>query len=306
MDRSVTALPRTVKLAYVTDRGFLNPTLVSVWSLQRHLKEPAELHVWGDGLDAADWVNVERVAAENPQVTLICRDISSGYLEGAHGPQSYISAATMGRLFIPSLIDGYVLYIDGDTLVTGDVSRLFALDLGSAYAGVVRDYTVTHWLADTKGRTPARADRLAEIGGFMAPVPTQDYFNAGVMLLNCDAIRAEPEMMQRVMDVIAASACSHGDQDHLNALFGGNVVQLDPGWNASWGRIRKHRDHLSQSGTTPGAAMPGGTEILHYHGPEKPWRDARGDFWSSRGRATLTYRRALRDFLRKYPELKPT
>ena len=154
---------RTIKIAYVTDRSFLEPTLVSIWSLLRHLNGPAELHLWGDGLNAADWTNVRKIMSDSPQVALHCMDISSGYLEGAYGPQGYISAATMGRLYIPSKIDGYVLYIDGDTLVTGDVAPLFRLDLGKAYAGVVRDYTVAHWLADRKGRTRARDDRLTEI-----------------------------------------------------------------------------------------------------------------------------------------------
>ena len=296
---------RTIKIAYVTDRSFLEPTLVSIWSLLRHLNGPAELHLWGDGLNAADWTNVRKIVSDSPQVALHCMDISSGYLEGAYGPRGYISAATMGRLYIPSKIDGYVLYIDGDTLVTGDVAPLFRLDLGKAYAGVVRDYTVAHWLADRKGRTRARDDRLTEIRQMMDAVPAGDYFNAGVMLLNCNALRDEPHMLQRMMDVVAASACSHGDQDHLNTLFRGNVVQLDLGWNASWGRIRKHRAHLACSRTSAVGAMPCGTRIMHYHGPEKPWRQSGRDFWSSRGRATVTYLRALRRFLRKHPDLRP-
>ena len=298
-------MQRPVKIAYVTDRGFLGPTLVSAWSLQENLSGPAELHFWGNGLQEDDWATVRRVVSKNPQLDLICKDISSGYLEGAYGPQDYISAATMGRLFIPRLIDGYVLYIDGDTLVTGNVARLFELDIGDAYAGVVRDYTVTHWLADRKGLTQARATRLSEIGAFMHPTPPSDYFNAGVMLFNCDAIRAEPELLKRVCDVEEASARSHGDQDHLNALFHEKLVQLDPVWNASWGRLGKHRKHLSRCGARAEGAMPGNTEILHYHGPEKPWRDARAGLLSSRGRATLIYRRALRRFGEQYPELMP-
>lgn len=304
MGLSLSAKARTVKVAYVTDRDFLRPTLVSVWSLLRHLRSPAELHVWGNGLEPDDWAEVRKVVAENPRVALHCKDISNGYLDGAHGPQNYISAATMGRLFIPALIDGYVLYIDGDTLVTGDVSPLFDLDLGAAHAGVVRDYSVAHWLADGDGAA-ARRDQLAEIRRFMDPEPPEEYFNAGVLLLNCDGLRAQPELLARVKDVIAASACSHGDQDHLNALFRGSVVQLDLAWNASWGRTAKHRRFLARSGTPVQGVLPGSPVILHYHGPEKPWRGARWDLWSSRGRATLTYRRALRRFLRRFPHLKP-
>lgn len=296
---------RPIKIAYVTDRDFLRPTLVSVWSVLRHLKGPAELHLWGSGLEAGDWADVEAVCKDNPRVTLIRKDLSGEDLDGAHGPKSYISAATMGRLLIPRLIDGYVLYIDGDTLVTGDVSPLFALDLGTAYAGVVRDYTVSHWLADTDAKSTERGTRLPEIKQLMDPASSSDYFNAGVLLLNCDALQAQPDLLSRIEDVAAASACSHGDQDHLNALFRNNVMHLDLAWNASWARLRKHRDFLARTGTPTHGVLPGAPTIIHYHGPEKPWRDSRWDFWSSRGRATMAYRRDLRAFLRQHPHLMP-
>lgn len=290
-----------VRIVYVTDRGFLKPTLVSVWSLLRHLSGPAELHVWGVGLTPEDWRDVERVAAANPAVTLTGRDIGAGYLEQARGPKDYISATTMGRLFIPRLIEGRALYIDGDTLVTGDVSPLFALDLGGALAGVVRDYSVAHWLSEAK---PGDA-RVTKLAAIMQGAPQTDYFNAGVLLLDCDAIRARPELLAAVEDVVSASACEHGDQDHLNALLHGKVVQLDLAWNASWGRLRRHRGFLAKTGTPTRGMLPGAPVILHYHGPEKPWRKPRWDLWSSRGRATLAYRRVLRAFLAAYPDLRP-
>ncbi|MBZ4690017.1 MAG: lipopolysaccharide 3-alpha-galactosyltransferase [Cereibacter sp.] len=297
--------PRPVKVVYITDQGFLRPTLVSVWSLLRHLRGPAELHVWGVGLAPQDWRNVERVAAVNPAAELICKDIGAGYLEKAHGPKAYISATTMGRLFIPRLIEGYALYIDGDTLVVGDVSVLFEVDLGENYAGVIRDYSVSHWLADPSAAPGERERRLAEVSRIMQPALASDYFNAGVLLLNCDAIRARPELMTRMEDVVVASACDHGDQDHLNSLFDGRVTHLDLAWNASWGRLRKPRDYLLKAGSPQHGLLPGAPVIVHYHGPNKPWRDWRWDIWSSRGKATLGYRRALRKFVRTFPDLRP-
>lgn len=301
----VPALPRMVKVVYVTDREFLRPTLVSVWSLLQTLTGPAELHIWGSGFDPGDWAEVEQVVAGHDQVILRCKDISSGYLDGAHGPTDYISAATMGRLFIPRLIDGYVLYIDGDTLVTRDVSALFDINLGDALAGVVQDYHISQWLSEPGTASAERAVRLQEIRQFMAPLPPRHYFNAGVLLFNSDGLRSRPELLSRIEDVAAASACTHGDQDHLNALLKDAVVPLDPAWNASWGRVRRHRGLLTRSGLPREGLAPGRAAIIHYHGPQKPWRDTRWDVWSSRGRATLVYRHALRRFLRTYPHLGP-
>ncbi|MBC9246394.1 glycosyltransferase family 8 protein [Paracoccus sp. 11-3] len=296
---------RPVKIVYVTDSGFLNPTLVSVWSLLETLSGDAELHFWGDNLSDADWKNVRHVAAGNPRVTLIEKEIGQDHLCQAEGPKDYITAATMGRLFIPRYIDGYALYIDGDTLVTGDVSPLFDLDLGTTYAGVVRDFTLLHWLADSEVAKNERDARLAEVAAFMAPAESTEYFNAGILLLNCDQIRADPEMQHRIEDVLSASACSHGDQDHLNTLFDGNVTQLDIAWNLSWGRAQRHHSYFRKLGVAEYGALTGRPRILHYHGPQKPWRDPRWDVWSSKGRATFLYRRRLSRFVALYPHLKP-
>lgn len=296
---------RPVKIAYVTDRGFLRPTLVSVWSLIRKLSVPAELHFWGNGLTADDWSDVARVVAQNPRVTLHTRDIGTGLLEGASGPMDYISAATMGRLFIPRAIDGHVLYIDGDTIVTRDVSPLFDLDLGAAHAGVVRNYTILQWLSDPAAIPADSTTRLGEIRALMHPSPPEDYFNAGILLLNCDAIRNDAALLAQVEDVRVASAYPFGDQDHLNGLFRGNVRFLDIAWNLSWGRARKHRTIMRALGVAPNGLLHGRAGIIHFHGPKKPWKNRRKDFWSSRGRATLAYRRQLARYLRAFPTLAP-
>ena len=46
------------------------------------------------------------------------------------------------RLFIPQIMPTYkkVIYLDCDTLITGDISKLMDVDLGSDYVAAVRDY----------------------------------------------------------------------------------------------------------------------------------------------------------------------
>lgn len=169
----------------------------------------------------------------------------------------------------------------------------------------MRDYHITHWLSEPEKSTAERDARLAEIRQLMHPARAENYFNAGILLLNCDALQSHTALMARIEDVAAASARTHGDQDHLNALFGTNVMQLDPAWNSSWGRIRRHREMLARSALNTDGIVPDRPIILHYHGPKKPWRDRRWDVWSSRGRATLIYRRALHRFALQYPHLTP-
>jgi len=60
------------QIAFVTDRGFLKPTLVAMWGVLRHLSVPGIIHFWGDGLRDEDWEAVHRVASKNPAVSLNC------------------------------------------------------------------------------------------------------------------------------------------------------------------------------------------------------------------------------------------
>lgn len=295
----------TAKIVYVTDPDFLKPTLVSVWSLLKSISGRAELHMWGSNLTAEHWQSISRVMATNPNVELVIRNLDESHLGMAHGPKDYISAATMGRLFIPRYIEGYALYIDGDTLVVNDVSPLFNLDLGDAYAGVVRDYTVLHWLSNEKAANKESGTRLPEIRALLHPAPSTDYFNAGIILFNNDQIRRESEVLQQVEDVHRASSQPHGDQDHLNDLFKNKVRFLDIGWNLSWGRERRHKEIFRRLGLPETGLLPGKARIIHFHGPQKPWTTPRKDIWSNRGKATFHYRRKLKQFSFRFPDLAP-
>lgn len=288
------------KIALVTDRTLLRPTLFTLWTLAGHLEAPAEVHVWGDGLTAADWDDVAAVTSGFPMVTLHCRDIAPEDLAGASCPCAHISAAAMGRLFIPRHIRGRVLYLDGDTYVTGDVSPLFAMDLKGARIGAVRDYVVSKWLA--RRRLPSTAAR-ARLDYLRAHVDPGHYFNSGVLLIDCDAIAADPELLARFEDVAAASATEWGDQDHLNFTMKGQVRLLNPAYNSSWGRTRRHRGFVRRLGAEQHEAQRTQDRIVHFHGPNKPWKAQRFDLWSTRCRAVRAYRRRLAAFSSAFPSL---
>lgn len=287
----------TIKICFVTDRGLLEPTLVSMWSLLRHLSRPCEMHFWGDGLNDAEWDQVAQVAAIHPQSRLCPRRIDPADLAGCKSPAAHISAAAMGRLFIPRHLDGRVLYIDGDTLVNGDVAPLFDTPLDGNCLGAVRDYVTADWASEGQGK-PGHRKRLADIAAHVQP---RNYFNSGVLLLDCDAIRAEDALLRRTEDVLAASATEWGDQDHLNFIFQNRVAFLNPAYNSSWGRSDRQRRFSMSFGAarTETARLP--DVIVHFHGPRKPWKKPRYDLWSRRARAVMAYRRQMRRFRQRFP-----
>lgn len=297
-----TTLPQ---IAFVTDRGFLKPTLVAMWGMLRHLTQPGIVHFWGDGLEEQDWKAVHRVAAKNPAVTLNCLRLTADDLEGAKGPTSHISAASMGRLHIPSRISGRVLYIDGDTQVVGDVSPLFALDLNGCPVGAVRDSVVAKWSARSLKVREKSMPRVRELQELMQQSDISRYFNSGVLLLDTDAIRAEPELHQAMHDLARASACPLGDQDHLNNVFRGRVHLLNPAYNSSWSQVARQRRHIARLGGDAEESRVSPEIIVHFHGPEKPWKRPRHDLWRHRARAVWRYRREMHEYAQSYPDLLP-
>ncbi|TQS70284.1 lipopolysaccharide 3-alpha-galactosyltransferase [Rhodobacteraceae bacterium] len=295
--------PLMPRFVFVTDHGLFKPTLVSAWGVLRHLRGPGELHFWGDGLSENEWADVARVAAINPSVTLHPLSLQGADLDGAKGPCGHISGASMGRLHIPSKLTGRVLYMDGDTCVTADLSPLFAKEQMTQPIAAVRDFVVAKWCArgiDSRARC---ASRVAELRALMQQDDLSAYFNSGVLLLDTDAIRAEPALLHQMQDVHAASACPWGDQDHLNRVFVNRVQLLNPAYNASWGRTDRQRKFARKLGAGEGETAPLANAIWHFHGPNKPWHKPRYDLWRQRARSVWQYRREWAAFKSTFPNL---
>lgn len=294
--------PSLPQVAFVTDMGLLRPSLLAMWSLLRHVSVPVQVHFWGARIGDEGWQAVERVAQSDPRCQLVPRELDADVLEGANTPAAHISPATLGRLFLPRHLSGRVLYIDGDTLIARDTATLFGIDLEGHELGAVRDFVVSNWMSRQESLRPHQSERLARLAEHMDPA---HYFNSGVLLLDCDAIRARAQLIDRLEDVAAASAAEWGDQDHLNVLFAGHTRLLNPAFNSSWGRTRRQRRFAKTLGGNGDELLPQSDVIVHYHGPKKPWKNARFDFWSQRARSVMRYRHVMGQFVRLFPDLAP-
>lgn len=298
-------MTHTPKICFVTDPNLLGPTLVSLWSLLKHVSRASEIHFWGNGLSESDWTAVGHVMATRPDSALHRLDLSQTEMEGAIGPSAsqYVSAATMGRLLIPRKLSGRVLYIDGDTIINGDVSPLFDLDMKHMPIGAVRDLGKIRIAARGDRGNPKIQDEAAYCKNLLGKEAVGDYVNAGVLLLDTDGIRSNPKLHSSMEDIRQASTYPLGDQDHLNRVFCDRILYLNPAWNASWGRSSRQRSLARKIGGNAGETLALAPVIIHFHGPKKPWQKARPDLWSARGRANFHYRRRMRKFLKDFPDI---
>ena len=214
----------------------------------------------GQGLRAhivADHLSAESVLGLRSRLTPVCETVF--HVTPLPLPMTrryqWFTPACLGRLqpdILPAEVSR-VLYLDCDTVVQEDLTRLFDVDLkGHALAAV---------------HNMVSPDRVIETGppvrqvqfGAVAP----GYFNSGVMLFDLDVWR-RLRYTARIRDLWARfGEHLHGpDQDVLNLAFAGEWQPLSPVWNKMVG---------TGLGTATEDWFTSPNGILHYIGASKPW-----------------------------------
>jgi lipopolysaccharide biosynthesis glycosyltransferase len=190
---------------------------------------------------------------------------------------SHISGVTWYRILLPDLISvDRAIYLDCDTFVTADLMPLWELDLRGQYVAAVDsvpDPGATRW--------------RQELG-----IPdSMQYFNAGVLVLNLGAMRAD-----RVSDRLIKFARAHSDnarltdQDTLNAVLAQRRLRLHPRWNCQSALFFAPRERsLEVFSTQEINEAKADPAILHFEGPAdcKPWHFLSSHPWASRYREEL-------------------
>ncbi|GAC1316765.1 MAG: glycosyltransferase family 8 protein [Thermoleophilaceae bacterium] len=172
----------------------------------------------------------------------------------------FISSATWFRLFLTELLPGVerVLYLDSDLVVVSSLDPLLEFDLADHYLAAV-----------TNVFEPYYAHRPADLG-LSGP---EAYFNAGVLLLNLELMRADG-----IGPALREYAFAHreellwSDQDALNVVLGSRRLPLHPRWNCmnsvidfAWSADVFGAQAVEEARTAPA--------IRHFEGPSvnKPW-----------------------------------
>jgi lipopolysaccharide biosynthesis glycosyltransferase len=168
--------------------------------------------------------------------------------------------ATWYRALVADLLPALerILFLDADLLALDDLGPLWDTELGGRHlAAVTNVFQADH------------LHRPAELG-IDRP---QRYFNAGVMLLDLDALRRdECARAMRDFGVAHADDLMFRDQDALNVVLGESRLELHPRWNFMnsfvhfpWAAYAFGAEALDEARRRPG--------IRHFEGPDrnKPW-----------------------------------
>ncbi len=137
--------------------------------------------------------------------------------------RDYYTTTIYFRLFIADIFPMYdkALYLDADIVVKGDIAELFNHDISNYYLGVIKD--------DVANAFPEFVEYTKEVLG----VPSTDYFNSGILVMNLKKFREEKvfdqfiTMLNKVKYIIAP------DQDYLNIICHHKVLYIDSIWNTA-------------------------------------------------------------------------
>ena len=256
-----------VKLALASDTPYLPHTMVAMLSVLENATRPVAVHILGDGLSDDAKKIVEEGCRRSRAADLVFHDIED--ILPRERKLGYWARVILARLYIPDLIDGRVLYLDGDTYTFADISPLFEMDMGGNLLGCVRDFGQIIYFERETDNARLATKNCEKV---MSPFPRHDYFNSGVLLFDCDAIRKNEAVLSHMTRVEELKNYNMPDQDHLNIVFKNKALLLHPSWNAFYG-LTRHAVRLSKRVMPPeavhGLRRP---KIIHYVSGPKIWK----------------------------------
>lgn len=228
-------------------------------SLLVHSDDPVVVHFLHDrDADQSDLARLATMLGAREEAEIRFVDVPDELLRGLP-TEGFTGKATWFRTFLPDLLGELdrVLALDVDLIIADSLRPLWNLDLGSHLLAAV-----TNVLA------PAYMGRPWDLG--LLP---HEYFNAGVMLMNLEAMRFEGSA-----ETIRRYAVEHADelvlrdQDALNFVLASRRLALDPRWNLMnafsvypWSAYAFSPEALAEAAAAPA--------VRHFEGPDrnKPW-----------------------------------
>ncbi|MGE4454436.1 MAG: glycosyltransferase family 8 protein [Sphaerochaeta sp.] len=191
-------------------------------------------------------------------------------------PTDHITTETYYRFLIADILPEYekVLYLDCDTVVLEDVSKLYDLDLQGKVLAAALDPEVPSL---SLSGDPSMKEYLQKTLGF---ADGDAYFQAGVLVIDMKAMRALHSVSEWIA-LVGERRYRFNDQDLLNKECRGKFLVLAMNWNTV---VDCNHTRIKTIADGPLSIYQAYTEarehpyLVHYAGFEKPWDAIDSDF----------------------------
>ena len=252
---------QNIPIFYACDERFLKFTVVSMHSLIQNASKDYHYTIYILHSDISEEAQKRAKELEQENVSIIFTDVSER-LEEIHSNlpiRDYYSKTTYFRLFIADMYPEYdkAIYIDSDTIVQGDISELYNTDPGE------------NWLCACHEQAMVQIDHYGTYVEKVVGVSRHNYFNAGVLLINCTKARESQVLRKFLAKLSEYDFVVTQDEDYLNLICKDHIKWLDQRWNTE---VYCAFDYPIEE-----------AHILHYIMVSKPWhyKDCTGGdiFW---------------------------
>lgn len=241
-----------VPIFFACDDRFIRYTVVSLFSMIENASKDRRyrVHILHTNASEEMKAKVMELACENfeisfDDVTPYLEKISEDKLPVRH----YYTKTTYFRLFIPDMFPEYdkAIYIDSDTIVRADIAKLFDIELGDHYVGACHEQVMEQ--IDVFG------DYCEQVVG----VSRYNFFNAGLMLINCKKFR-EKRLLKKFLHYLGVyNFVVTQDEDYLNLICKDHVKLLNQRWNTELADGLEYDYDIDEA------------YMIHYVMANKPW-----------------------------------
>ena len=132
-----------IQIFYACDDNFVKYTIVSLHSMQKNASKDYKYHVHVLHTGISDEMKSRVLEMQNSNFEISFDDVTE-YLTSISDKlpiRDYYSKTTYYRLFIAEMFPEYdkAIYIDSDTIVQGDISELYRINIDDAYVGACHE-----------------------------------------------------------------------------------------------------------------------------------------------------------------------
>ncbi|ETY74419.1 glycosyltransferase family 8 protein [Lactiplantibacillus fabifermentans] len=185
-----------------------------------------EINILSDQLNAQHQAELAALATKNVHIQVVAmRPKFKQTMQAAHGKLrgDYETLTIYFRLFIADLFPQYdrAVYLDADVVLNSDVADLYDQPLADNLIAAVPDtFAADH------------AETITYVEQALG-IPIGQYMNSGVLVINMAAWRAHgfSDQFLHLLNTYNFNVLAP-DQDYLNLMTQGHILQLPATWNA--------------------------------------------------------------------------
>ena len=238
-----------IPIFYACDDAFVKFTIVSIKSLLENASKERyyKIYILNDGISEEMVSAVKELEDDFCDIELVCVKSQLQKIAIELPLRDYYSKTTYYRMFIAEMYPEYdkAVYIDSDTVVLGDMSELFDTDLKDNLVGACHEQAMV--------QTEVYGNYVEKVMG----IDRNEYFNAGMLLINCKAFRQEKVLSQFINLLGVYTFVVTQDEDYLNVICKDKILWLDQAWNTEvYGEIPVKESEI---------------KVIHYIMVSKPW-----------------------------------